>query len=158
MNNICIISFYKFVTILDLEKLKIQIENICSMFETKGTILIAPEGINGTIEGSRNNIKKFLETLKNNKNFSDIIPKYSYSSRDSFNRRTCSDLWVNNYVCQSIWNYLLPTYDSWKQKVSSETEIKNFQYIFLNYLKSFVTIFTGIFSNFNLLIRCFFRI
>ena len=86
MNNICIISFYKFVTILDLEELKIQIENICSMFETKGTILIAPEGINGTIEGSKNNIKKFLETLKNNKKFSDIIPKYSYSSKDSFNR------------------------------------------------------------------------
>ena len=86
MNNICIISFYKFVTILDLEKLKIQIENICSIFDTKGTILIAPEGINGTIEGSKNNIKKFLETLKNNKKFSDIIPKYSYSSKDSFNR------------------------------------------------------------------------
>tara|TARA_B110000003_G_scaffold58075_1_gene58140 strand:- start:85 stop:1047 length:963 start_codon:yes stop_codon:yes gene_type:complete len=86
MNNICIISFYKFVTILDLEELKIQIENICSIFDTKGTILIAPEGINGTIEGSKNNIKKFLETLKNNKKFSDIIPKYSYSSKDSFNR------------------------------------------------------------------------
>ncbi|RCL81155.1 MAG: rhodanese-related sulfurtransferase [Alphaproteobacteria bacterium] len=86
MNNICIISFYKFVTILNLEELKIQIENICSKFDTKGTILIAPEGINGTIEGSKNNIKKFLETLKNNKKFSDIIPKYSYSSKDSFNR------------------------------------------------------------------------
>jgi UPF0176 protein len=86
MNKICIISFYKFVTILDLEKLKIQIENICLMFETKGTILIAPEGINGTIEGSKDNIEKFLETLKNNKSFSDIIPKYSYSSKDSFNR------------------------------------------------------------------------
>ena len=86
MNNICIISFYKFVTIPDLEEIKIQIENICSMFDTKGTILIAPEGINGTIEGSKNNIKKFLETLKNNKKFSDIIPKYSYSPKDSFNR------------------------------------------------------------------------
>ena len=86
MNNICIISFYKFVTILNLEELKIQIENICSKFDTKGTILIAPEGINGTIEGSKNNIEKFLETLKNNKKFSDIIPKYSYSSKDSFNR------------------------------------------------------------------------
>ena len=86
MNNICIISFYKFVTILNLEELKIQIENICSKFDTKGTILIAPEGINGTIEGSKNNIKKFLETLKNNKKFSDIIPKYSYSPKDSFNR------------------------------------------------------------------------
>ena len=86
MNNICIISFYKFVTILNLEELKIQIENICSNFDTKGTILIAPEGINGTIEGSKNNIKKFLETLKNNKKFSDIIPKYSYSPKDSFNR------------------------------------------------------------------------
>ena len=27
-----------------------------------------------------------METLKNNKKFSDIIPKYSYSSKDSFNR------------------------------------------------------------------------
>ena len=27
MNNICIISFYKFIRILDMDKLKIEIEN-----------------------------------------------------------------------------------------------------------------------------------
>ena len=86
MNNICIISFYKFVKILDLENIKKQIENICYKCDTKGTILIASEGINGTIEGAHHNIKKFLEQLKNDKKFSDIIPKYSYSSKDSFNR------------------------------------------------------------------------
>ena len=122
MNNICIISFYKFVTILNLEELKIQIENICSMFETKGTILIAPEGINGTIEGSKNNIKKFLETLKNNKNFSDIIPKYSYSSKDSFNRMKVRlkkeivtigntevnpNKYVGKYIEPNDWNELI---------------------------------------------------
>ena len=61
MNNICIISFYKFVKILDLENIKKQIENICYKCDTKGTILIASEGINGTIEGTHHNIKKFLE-------------------------------------------------------------------------------------------------
>ena len=122
MNKICIISFYKFVTILDLEKLKIQIENICLMFETKGTILIAPEGINGTIEGSKDNIEKFLETLKNNKSFSDIIPKYSYSSKDSFNRMKVRlkkeivtigntevnpNKYIGRYVEPNDWNELI---------------------------------------------------
>ena len=86
MNNICIISFYKFVQILDLENLKVKIQNICNKYDTKGTILLAPEGINGTIEGSHNNINKFLVELKTDKNFSDIEPKYSYSTKDSFNR------------------------------------------------------------------------
>jgi len=64
VNSICIISFYKFIKISNLNSLKLKIEKICKKFETKGTILIAPEGINGTIEGSDLNIKRFLKELK----------------------------------------------------------------------------------------------
>ncbi len=119
MDNICIISFYKFVKILELEKLKVKIENICNKFDIKGTILIAPEGINGTIEGSQNNIDRFLLEFKINKNFSDIEPKYSYSKKDSFNRMkvrlkkeivTIGDTkvdpnkYVGKYIDPSEWN------------------------------------------------------
>ena len=86
VNSICIISFYKFIKISNLNSLKLKIEKICKKFETKGTILIAPEGINGTIEGSDINIKRFLKELKIDKKFSDLEPKYSYSTKDSFNR------------------------------------------------------------------------
>ena len=86
MNSICIISFYKFVKISNLDKLKLKIESICKKFETKGTILIAPEGINGTIEGKEIKIEKFLKEFKIDKHFSDLEPKYSYSDKDSFNR------------------------------------------------------------------------
>ena len=42
VNSICIISFYKFIKISNLNSLKLKIEKICKKFETKGTILIAP--------------------------------------------------------------------------------------------------------------------
>ena len=86
MNNICITSFYKFIRILDIEKLKFEIESICKKFDTKGTILIAPEGINGTIEGSKINIDKFINYLKTDIRFIDLDPKFLYSSKDSFHR------------------------------------------------------------------------
>ena len=86
MNTICIISFYKFVPILDLDKLKHQIENICEKFKTQGTILIAPEGINGTIEGYKENIDNFIKEIKLDNRFIDLEPKFSFNSKDSFHR------------------------------------------------------------------------
>ena len=86
MNTICIISFYKFIPILDLDKLKHHIENICEKLKTKGTILIAPEGINGTIEGSKKNINNFTKEIKLDERFIDLDPKFSFNSKNSFHR------------------------------------------------------------------------
>ena len=69
MSKMCIIAFYKFIKIVDIDVVKSQIEYICEKYGTKGTILIAPEGINGTIEGSEDNINNFLQEIKLNKNF-----------------------------------------------------------------------------------------
>ena len=86
MSTISIISFYKFEPVLDIEKLKHKIENICETLQTKGTILIAPEGINGTIEGSQDSINKFIKEIKSDERFFDLDPKYSYNSKDAFHR------------------------------------------------------------------------
>ena len=84
--KICIITFYKFIQINDVESLKIKLENIANKNKLTGTLLVAPEGINGTIEGSINRINRFLKSLKSDIKFSDIEPKYSYDNKNAFNR------------------------------------------------------------------------
>ena len=111
----------------EIEKLKFEIEIICKNFDTKGTILIAPEGINGTIEGSKINIDKFINYLKTDIRFIDLAPKFSYSSKDSFHRMkvrlkkeivTIGDTNVNpnkkigKYIDPLNWNSILSDPDT----------------------------------------------
>lgn len=84
--TICIISFYKFIKLKKLETLQLDIQAIADINKLTGTILIAPEGINGTIEGKLKKINSFLSKLKKDKKFQDIEPKYSYAKKNSFNR------------------------------------------------------------------------
>ena len=58
-------AFYKFITIIDQEILSIKEEltNIATNQEIKGTILLASEGVNGTVCGTENAIVQFIETL-----------------------------------------------------------------------------------------------
>jgi UPF0176 protein len=52
----------------------------------KGTLLLAEEGINGTISGSRNAIDGFLGELKSDPRFADIDHKESYCDEEPFYR------------------------------------------------------------------------
>ena len=82
--TICIISFYKFIKIKQLQTLQIEIQTIADINKLTGTILIAPEGINGTIEGKTKNINSFLYEIKKDKKFKNIEPKYSYAKKNEF--------------------------------------------------------------------------
>ena len=59
-------AFYDFISIIDQEILLIKEEltNIAAIQEIKGTILIASEGVNGTVCGTENAIIQFIETLE----------------------------------------------------------------------------------------------
>ena len=48
-NNITVATLYKFVEINDLQSLRTEIQALCKENNAKGTILLAKEGINGTI-------------------------------------------------------------------------------------------------------------
>ena len=84
--KVCIISFYKFIKIDDLENLKLELDVKANKYNLTGTILLAPEGINGTIEGTTNNISFFLKILKSDNRFNDLELKYSYDKTNAFNR------------------------------------------------------------------------
>ena len=50
------IAFYQFVSLENIEQIQTSILKFCQKNKIKGTILLASEGINGTISGMKNNI------------------------------------------------------------------------------------------------------
>ena len=58
------IAFYQFVRLENIEQLQAFILKFCQKNNIKGTILLASEGINGTISGQKNNIHEFLKFIK----------------------------------------------------------------------------------------------
>ena len=79
-----VVSFYKFVALTDLEEAKQQLLKNAEDLGIVGSILLAPEGINGTIAHSDKSVlEKFVSPLKQESSFSDFELKWSQSSSDT---------------------------------------------------------------------------
>jgi UPF0176 protein len=80
------IAAYKFVTLDDREALRPLYRQRCAQLDLKGTILLAPEGINLFLCGARAAIDDFLCWLRGDARLADIVVKHSYSGEQSFKR------------------------------------------------------------------------
>lgn len=80
------ISTYKFVTLDDRESLRPRIQQQCDALGLRGTILLAPEGINIFLAGADTAIHGFLDWLHQDPRFADIQPKESWSSSVPFRK------------------------------------------------------------------------
>ncbi|MGB0541590.1 MAG: rhodanese-related sulfurtransferase, partial [Hyphomicrobiales bacterium] len=85
-NEILVAALYKFVEIDDLLSLQSNLYEICEKNNIMGTILIANEGINGTISGKTNEINQTISLLKSDKRFANIEIKYSSTNKQPFHR------------------------------------------------------------------------
>ena len=79
-----IILFYKYVRIEDPEQVKIWHEEICTRLGLMGRCIIAPEGINATFEGTKENIKLYIKELEQDVRFHNIHFKYSVGTDHAF--------------------------------------------------------------------------
>lgn len=84
--NIVNISCYKFVTLNDREALKADLTARCQALQLKGTILLAPEGINLFLAGTRDNMDAIVTYLRSDPRFSDLQPKESLTSHPPFRK------------------------------------------------------------------------
>jgi UPF0176 protein len=83
---ITICALYKFTRLDDFEKIKKPLKKFMELLNVRGTLLLAREGINGTIAGEKTNIEEVLAYLQSDKRLADISYKYSYSVKPPFNR------------------------------------------------------------------------
>ncbi len=80
------ISCYKFVTLEEREALKADLTARCLAFGLKGTILLAPEGINVFLAGAREAIDGIVAYLHADPRFADLQPKESLSVEPPFKK------------------------------------------------------------------------
>jgi UPF0176 protein len=80
------ISAYKFISLDELPALRERLLERCESLALKGTILLAPEGINLFLAGSRAAIDDFVASLHDDSRFADMAPKESLSDDVPFGR------------------------------------------------------------------------
>jgi len=83
-------ALYKFVSLPNFRDLQSPVLEACKTNHIKGTLLLAEEGINGTIAGHADDIHKILDYLRTDPlfegRFSDLEHKESYADEHPFYR------------------------------------------------------------------------
>ena len=85
-DQILISAFYKFVRLPDYADLKPRLLTECRDAAVKGTVLLAEEGINGTIAGEVQGITRVLNCLRADPRFADLTTKDTFHDRIPFQR------------------------------------------------------------------------
>ena len=79
-------AFYKFVRLDDFEALQPALQAHCKKHGVLGTILLAREGINGTVCGTQAAIDALMLAFAADARLADIKPKFSFASEPAFYR------------------------------------------------------------------------
>ena len=122
MSNIVVSALYKFATLDDFKDLRKPLLQLMQAHQVKGTLLLAKEGINGTIAGDREGIDAVMAWLRTDARLADIESKESYEQEMPFYRTkvklkkeivtmgvACIDpkKIVGTYVKPQDWNALI---------------------------------------------------
>ena len=120
--SIIVCALYKFVSLANYFETREALLELMHEMQVKGTILLADEGINGTIAGSRAGIDRVLAWLAKDERLSGMEYKESFARQVPFKRakvklkKEIVTMGVNNidprscagtYVHPAEWNVLL---------------------------------------------------
>ena len=124
---IVVAAFYKFTPISEPEVLRGPLATQCAKAKIYGTLLIAPEGLNGTVAGDYMGVCQLMSWLRKQDGFEDVQPKYSFAEAQAFHRmkvrlkkeivtmgqpdidpRNC----VGRYVAPNEWDALIKDPDT----------------------------------------------
>ena len=86
MPETVVAALYKFVALEDYQSLREPLLDVCQAAGTRGTLLLAEEGINGTIAGTREGIDAVLAFLRSDPRLADLDHKESFDDHNPFYR------------------------------------------------------------------------
>jgi UPF0176 protein len=85
-NPIVVCALYRFVRLEDYRALREPLLEVMNDHGIRGTLLLAREGINGTVAGSRQAIDTLLDWLRRDPHLAGLDYKESYTDRPPFKR------------------------------------------------------------------------
>lgn len=86
MSNVVVCALYKFVTLEEYPELKSPLLDFMHEHNIRGTLLLADEGINGTVAGCRVAIDALLDFLQSDERLANISVKESFVDEMPFLR------------------------------------------------------------------------
>ncbi|WP_281545739.1 rhodanese-related sulfurtransferase [Grimontia sp. SpTr1] len=86
MNQYVVCALYKFVRLEDYVELREPLKALMEKNDIRGTLLLANEGINGTVASTREGIDTLLAWLKKDPRLADTVYKESFDENQPFNR------------------------------------------------------------------------
>lgn len=89
MKDYRVLLYYHYVHIEDPEEFAARHLKFCNQLELKGRILIAEEGINGTVSGTIEQTDAYMEAMKQSPLFSDIVFKIDEHDGHAFKKMHC---------------------------------------------------------------------
>lgn len=125
--GVIVAAFYKFIHLSDPVAVQRDLQKACESAGILGTILIAHEGINGTVCALREGICALMAHFADSPYFSDIQPKYSFAKEPAFYRMKVRlkreivtmgqpdidpENSVGTYVSPQDWNALISASDT----------------------------------------------
>ena len=84
MSEIVVAALYRFVTLDNYREMREPLVDECVAAQVKGTLLLASEGVNGTIAGSREGIDRVLAYLKADPRLAELDHKESFDESMPF--------------------------------------------------------------------------
>ncbi|OUS39365.1 hypothetical protein A9R01_01760 ['Osedax' symbiont bacterium Rs2_46_30_T18] len=139
MSNIVVCAMYKFVTLENFELLREPLHQIMQDNQVRGTLLLAQEGINGTVAGSRAGVDALLTWLATDPRLENIVTKESFDETNPFYRTKVKlkkeivtmgvegidpKQVVGTYVKPSEWNALISDPDVILVDTRNDYEVK----------------------------------
>ena len=86
MSTTVVCALYRFVALENYQEIQQPLLDIMNNNNVKGTLLLASEGINGTIAGSRSAIDNVIYWLKLDARFENLTTKESFDENNPFYR------------------------------------------------------------------------
>jgi UPF0176 protein len=122
-----VILFYKYVTIAEPAAFAEEQRALCSELGLKGRVLIASEGINGTLAGPRAAIDRYIRVLKSDARFADLEIKTSEGDEQTFPKLVVKvrpeivTLAAGIPLTPDVENHLTPR--EWKRMLEEEPDV-----------------------------------
>src|SRR5690625_7482584 len=81
-----VLLYYHYVHIESPEEFTAEHLQFCKDLELKGRVLIAEEGINGTVSGTVEQTNKYMETMHHDSRFADMVFKIDKHDGNTFKK------------------------------------------------------------------------
>ena len=122
-----VILYYKYVQIAGPERFAAEHKWLCTSLELKGRVIVAAEGINGTLAGSRESIQSYIDAMHADARFADMEFKVSDGGPDTFPRLSVKvrseivTLAAGVPLQADLDNHLSPT--QWKRMLEEDPDV-----------------------------------